>query len=106
MDRLLFGYVGNVKKEVSIRAAFKAIAEGKQVAILVPTTILGQQHFETFRERFQDHAVNIELLSRFRRQTPQKDTMNGLARGLVDIVLGTQRILSKGIDYRAFALIV
>src|SRR5690625_2789206 len=106
MDRLLCGDVGYGKTEVAIRAAFKAIAEGKQVAILVPTTILAQQHFETFRERFQDHAVNIELLSRFRTQKQQKDTMNGLARGLVDIVIGTHRILSKDIDYRDLGLLV
>src|SRR5690625_5780945 len=106
MDRLLCGDVGYGKTEVAIRAAFKAIAEGKQVAILVPTTILAQQHFETFRERFQDHAVNIELLSRIRTQKQQKDTMNGLARGLVDIVIGTDRILSKDIDYRDLGLLV
>src|SRR5699024_10348093 len=106
MDRLLCGDVGYGKTEVAIRAAFKAVAEGKQVALLVPTTILAQQHFETFRERFQDHAVNIELLSRFRTKKQQKDTKNGLSRGLVDIVIGTHRLLSKDIKYHDLGLLI
>lgn len=106
MDRLLCGDVGYGKTEVAIRAAFKAVAEGKQVALLVPTTILAQQHFETFIERFQDYPINIELLSRFRTGKQQKDTMNGLSRGLVDIVIGTHRILSKDIQYRDLGLLI
>ncbi|WP_099158894.1 transcription-repair coupling factor [Virgibacillus ndiopensis] len=106
MDRLLCGDVGYGKTEVAIRAAFKAIADGKQVAILVPTTILAQQHFETIRERFQDHAINIGLLSRFRTKKQQKDTIDGIRKGLVDIVIGTHRILSKDLQYHDLGLLV
>lgn len=106
MDRLLCGDVGYGKTEVAIRAAFKAVAEGKQVALLVPTTILAQQHYETFRERFQEHAINIQMLSRFRTNKQQKETMNSLSRGLVDIVIGTHRILSKDMQYRDLGLLI
>ncbi|MTW86520.1 transcription-repair coupling factor [Virgibacillus dakarensis] len=106
MDRLLCGDVGYGKTEVAIRAAFKAVADGKQVAILVPTTILAQQHFETIRERFQGHAVNIGLLSRFRTKKQQKETLDGLNRGLVDIVIGTHRLLSKDVHYQDLGLLV
>ncbi|WP_188456143.1 transcription-repair coupling factor [Virgibacillus oceani] len=106
MDRLLCGDVGYGKTEVAIRAAFKAIADGKQVAILVPTTILAQQHFETIRERFQDHAITIGLLSRFRTKKQQKDTIEGLRKGLVDVVIGTHRILSKDVQYHDLGLLV
>ncbi|MFC4558558.1 transcription-repair coupling factor [Virgibacillus kekensis] len=106
MDRLLCGDVGYGKTEVAIRAAFKAIADGKQVAILVPTTILAQQHFETVRERFQDHAINIGLLSRFRTKKQQKETTEGLRKGLVDIVIGTHRLLSKDVEYKDLGLLV
>ncbi|MGY0694529.1 transcription-repair coupling factor [Virgibacillus sp. FSP13] len=106
MDRLLCGDVGYGKTEVAIRAAFKAVADGKQVAILVPTTILGQQHFETIRERFQDHAVNIGLLSRFRTKKQQKETLDGLKKGLVDIVIGTHRLLSKDVQYNDLGLLI
>src|SRR5699024_10200841 len=106
MDRLLCGDVGYGKTEVAIRAAFKAVADGKQVAILVPTTILGQQHYETIRERFQDQAVNIGLLSRFRNKTQQKETLDGLKKGLVDIVIGTHRLLSKDVQYHDLGLLV
>lgn len=106
MDRLLCGDVGYGKTEVAIRAAFKAVADGKQVAILVPTTILGQQHYETIRERFQDHAVNIGLLSRFRTKKQQKETLDGLKKGLVDIVIGTHRLLSKDVVYHDLGLLV
>lgn len=106
MDRLLCGDVGYGKTEVAIRAAFKAVADGKQVAVLVPTTILAQQHYETFRERFQDHAVNIGILSRFRTRKEQKETLNGLQKGLVDIVIGTHRVLSKDVQYNDLGLLV
>lgn len=106
MDRLLCGDVGYGKTEVAIRAAFKAVADGKQVAILVPTTILGQQHYETIRERFQDQAVNIGLLSRFRTKKQQKETLDGLKKGLVDIVIGTHRLLSKDVQYHDLGLLV
>ncbi|MEW8987347.1 MAG: DEAD/DEAH box helicase, partial [Bacillus sp. (in: firmicutes)] len=106
MDRLLCGDVGYGKTEVAIRAAFKAIADGKQVALLVPTTILAQQHFETMRERFQDYPINIGLLSRFRSRKQQNETINGLKTGTVDVVVGTHRILSKDITYRDLGLLI
>ncbi|SFB31719.1 transcription-repair coupling factor [Lentibacillus halodurans] len=106
MDRLLCGDVGYGKTEVAIRAAFKAVADGKQVAILVPTTILAQQHFETIRERFQDQAVTISMLSRFRTRNQQKETIEGIRKGQVDIVIGTHRLLSKDVTYRDLGLLV
>ncbi|CQR47480.1 Transcription-repair-coupling factor [Paraliobacillus sp. PM-2] len=106
MDRLLCGDVGYGKTEVAIRAAFKAIAEGKQVAILVPTTILAQQHYETVMERFQDYPVNIGLLSRFRTRKQQKETLEGLKKGLVDLVIGTHRLLSKDVVYQELGLLI
>lgn len=106
MDRLLCGDVGYGKTEVAIRAAFKAIADGKQVALLVPTTILAQQHFETMRERFQDYPINIGLLSRFRTRKQQNETIKGLKEGTVDVVIGTHRLLSKDIIYRDIGLLI
>ncbi|CAG9610107.1 transcription-repair coupling factor [Pseudoneobacillus rhizosphaerae] len=106
MDRLLCGDVGYGKTEVAIRAAFKAIADGKQVALLVPTTILAQQHFETMRERFQDYPINIGLLSRFRTRKQQNETIKGLKDGTVDVVVGTHRLLSKDIIYRDIGLLI
>jgi transcription-repair coupling factor (superfamily II helicase) len=106
MDRLLCGDVGYGKTEVAIRAAFKAIADGKQAALLVPTTILAQQHHETLRERFQDYPINIGLLSRFRSKKQQTETIKGLKAGTVDIVVGTHRLLSKDIVYRDLGLLI
>ncbi|WP_053369050.1 transcription-repair coupling factor [Bacillus sp. FJAT-27245] len=106
MDRLLCGDVGYGKTEVAIRAAFKAIADGKQVAFLVPTTILAQQHYETIRERFQDYPVTIGLLSRFRSRKQQTETIKGLKAGTVDIVVGTHRLLSKDVVYRDIGLLI
>lgn len=106
MDRLLCGDVGYGKTEVAIRAAFKAIADGKQVAFLVPTTILAQQHYETMRERFQDYPINIGLLSRFRTRKEQTETNKGLKNGTIDIVVGTHRLLSKDIVYRDLGLLI
>lgn len=106
MDRLLCGDVGYGKTEVAIRAAFKAIADGKQVAFLVPTTILAQQHYQTITERFQDHAVEIALLSRFRTAKQQKETLAGLKRGSIDIVIGTHRLLSKDVTYFDLGLLI
>ncbi|MFT8320033.1 MAG: transcription-repair coupling factor [Bacillus sp. (in: firmicutes)] len=106
MDRLLCGDVGYGKTEVAIRAAFKAIADGKQVAFLVPTTILAQQHYETLRERFQDYPIEIGLLSRFRTRKQQTETLKGLKAGTIDIVVGTHRILSKDIQYRDIGLLI
>ncbi len=107
MDRLLCGDVGYGKtEEVAIRAAFKAIMDGKQVAFLVPTTILAQQHFETVKERFQDYPINISLLSRFRTRKQQTETSKGLKNGTVDIVIGTHRLLSKDIQFADLGLLI
>lgn len=106
MDRLLCGDVGYGKTEVAIRAIFKAVIEGKQVALLVPTTILAQQHFQTLQERFQDYPINIGLLSRFRTKKQQTETIAGLKDGSVDIVIGTHRLLSKDVIYKDLGLLV
>ena len=106
MDRLLCGDVGYGKTEVAIRAAFKAVTDGKQVAILVPTTILAQQHFQTMMERFQDYPVKIGLLSRFRTRKEQTETIKGLKNGTIDIVVGTHRLLSKEIVYHDLGLLI
>ncbi len=106
MDRLLCGDVGYGKTEVAIRAAFKAIADGKQVALLVPTTILAQQHYETVRERFQDYPINVGLLSRFRTRKEITETTKGLSNGSVDMVIGTHRLLSKDIKYKDLGLLI
>lgn len=106
MDRLLCGDVGYGKTEVAIRAAFKAIMDGKQVAILVPTTILAQQHYETIKERFQDYPIKIGLLSRFRSRKEQNEVIKGLKNGTVDLVIGTHRLLSKDIKYHDLGLLV
>jgi len=106
MDRLLCGDVGYGKTEVAIRAAFKAAIEGKQVAVLVPTTILAQQHFETFRERFSGYPFNIKVLSRFRSRKEQTETIKGLKAGTVDVVIGTHRILSQDIVFKDLGLLI
>ncbi|MGZ9587092.1 transcription-repair coupling factor [Paenibacillus marinisediminis] len=106
MDRLLCGDVGYGKTEVAIRAAFKSVMEGKQVAILVPTTILAQQHYETFRERFADYPFNISVLSRFRTRKEQNETMKRLKSGLVDVVIGTHRLLSQDIVFKDLGLLI
>ncbi|AQP54799.1 transcription-repair coupling factor [Vagococcus penaei] len=106
MDRLLVGDVGYGKTEVALRAAFKAVRDGKQVAILVPTTILAQQHYDTMQERFADFPVNIGMLSRFRTKKQQKETLDGLKQGKIDIVVGTHRVLSKDIEFLDLGLLV
>src|SRR5699024_5879658 len=106
MDRLLCGDVGYGKTEVAIRAAFKAAMDGKQVAVLVPTTILAQQHYETFRERFADFPVEIHVLSRFRTRKQQRETIKGVEDGTVDIVIGTHRLLSKDIRFKDLGLLI
>src|SRR5690606_23885046 len=106
MDRLLCGDVGYGKTEVAIRAAFKASMDGKQVAFLVPTTILAQQHYETIRERFQDFPISIGLLNRFRSRKQQTEVIKGLNNGTVDIVVGTHRLLSKDITYKDLGLLI
>lgn len=106
MDRLLCGDVGYGKTEVAIRAAFKAVMDGKQVAILVPTTILAQQHFDTLTERFADQPINIGLMSRFRTKKQQNETTRGLKAGSVDIVIGTHRVLSKDVQFHDLGLLI
>lgn len=106
MDRLLCGDVGYGKTEVAIRAAFKAISEGKQVALLVPTTILAQQHYQTITERFSEYPIEIGLLSRFRTKKEQTDIISKLKTGGVDIVIGTHRLLSKDIIYKDLGLLI
>ncbi len=106
MDRLLCGDVGYGKTEVALRAIFKAVSEGKQAAFLVPTTILAQQHYQTMQERFQDYPLEIGLLSRFRTAKQQRETIEGLKNGTVDIVVGTHRLLSKDIAFKDLGLLV
>lgn len=106
MDRLLVGDVGYGKTEVALRAAFKAIMDGKQVAFLVPTTILAQQHYETMKERFQGFPIEVGLLSRFRTKKQQNETLEGLKKGTVDIVVGTHRLLSKDVVYSDLGFLV
>lgn len=106
MDRLVCGDVGFGKTEVAIRAAFKALQDGKQVAVLVPTTILAQQHYNTFVRRFMNFPVTIGMLSRFRTQAEQRRTVEGLKNGSVDIVIGTHRLLSKDVAYKDLGLLV
>jgi transcription-repair coupling factor (superfamily II helicase) len=106
MDRLLVGDVGFGKTEVALRAAFKAIKESKQVAFLVPTTILAQQHYETMVDRFEGFPVNVGLLSRFRTKKQQNETIKEIKEGKIDIVVGTHRILSQDIEFADLGLLV
>ncbi len=106
MDRLVCGDVGYGKTEIAIRAAFKAVQDGKQVAYLVPTTILAQQHYNTFTQRMKDFPIKIGLLSRFRTAKQQKETKEGLRVGTVDILIGTHRILSKDIEFKDLGLVI
>src|SRR5581483_5860171 len=106
MDRLVCGDVGYGKTEVALRAAFLTVQSGKQVAVLVPTTILAQQHAETFTRRFVDYPVRIELLNRFRSPQEVKAVIQGLAAGTVDIVIGTHRLLQRDIIFKELGLIV
>lgn len=106
MDRLICGDVGFGKTEVAIRAAFKAITSGKQVAILVPTTVLAEQHWRTFRERFSDYPIRIDLLNRFRSASEVRETITGLADGSVDLVIGTHRLVSGDVAFKDLGLVV
>lgn len=106
MDRLLCGDVGYGKTEVALRAAFKAVMDGKQVAVLVPTTILAQQHFNTFKERFSPFPVNVEVLSRFKSPKEQKKIIQGIREGNVDIIIGTHRLIQKDIKFKDLGLLV
>jgi transcription-repair coupling factor (superfamily II helicase) len=106
MDRLLSGDVGFGKTEVAVRAAFKAIQDGKQVAMLVPTTLLVKQHLETFADRFAGFPVNVRALSRFQTDKQARDTVQGLADGTVDMVIGTHRILTQGVVFKDLGLMI
>ncbi|MGA3080456.1 MAG: transcription-repair coupling factor [Terracidiphilus sp.] len=106
MDRLLCGDVGYGKTEVAMRAAFKAVQDGKQVAVLTPTTILSFQHFETFKKRFAQFPINVEMISRFRTQKEQKEIVARVETGRVDILIGTHRLLSKDIKFQDLGLLV
>ncbi len=106
MDRLLCGDVGYGKTEVAMRAAFKGLGDGKQTAVLAPTTVLAYQHFETFKRRFAAFPVRIEMLSRFRDKKEIAEVLEGLAEGKVDIVIGTHRILSKDVEFKDLGLLV
>ncbi len=106
MDRLICGDVGYGKTEIAIRAAFKAVQDSKQVVFLVPTTILAQQHYNTFLQRMKDFPVRIDLLSRFRTPAQQKKTMEDVRKGLVDIVIGTHRVLSADLKFKDLGLLI
>ena len=106
MDRLVCGDVGFGKTEIALRAAFKAVQEGKQVAYLVPTTILAEQHFNTFKERMGGYPVRVEMLSRFRSSQQNKLTVEKLKNGTVDVVIGTHRLLSKDVGFKNIGLLI
>lgn len=106
MDRLICGDVGYGKTEIAVRAAFKAVQDGKQVAYLVPTTILGQQHYNTFVQRMKDYPISIDMLSRFRTAAEQKKTIENLRKGMVDIVIGTHRLLSSDVEFKDLGLLI
>ncbi|MEW6523961.1 MAG: transcription-repair coupling factor [Bacillota bacterium] len=106
MDRLLCGDVGYGKTEVAMRAAFKAVLGGRQVAVLVPTTILAQQHFQTFKERMQGYPINIEVLSRFRSPKEQEEVVRKVQSGAVDVVIGTHRLLSEDVRFLDLGLLI
>ena len=106
MDRLLCGDVGYGKTEVALRAAFKAMMDGKQVAILVPTTVLAQQHYETFLQRLAVYPVTVEMLSRFRTSREQTSILNSLAKGEIDIVIGTHRLISSDVQFKDLGLVI
>jgi transcription-repair coupling factor (superfamily II helicase) len=106
MDRLLCGDVGYGKTEVALRAAFKAVMDGRQVAVLVPTTVLAQQHYDTFRQRLSAFPVTVEMLSRFRTPREQNQILYALAQGAVDIIIGTHRLISADVQFKDLGLVV
>ena len=106
MDRLICGDVGYGKTEIALRAAFKAVSQGKQTALLVPTTILAQQHYNTFTQRMKDYPIRVELLSRFRSAAQQKAILADVKKGMVDIVIGTHRLLSADVVFKDLGLLV
>jgi transcription-repair coupling factor (superfamily II helicase) len=106
MDRLLCGDVGYGKTEVALRAAFKAVMDGKQVGVLVPTTVLAQQHFDTFRQRLSPYPVEVEMLSRFRTHKEQEQILKRLQAGTIDIIIGTHRLVSPDVSFKDLGLVV
>jgi transcription-repair coupling factor (superfamily II helicase) len=106
MDRLICGDVGYGKTEIALRAAFKAVMDSKQVAILVPTTVLAQQHFHTFQQRLAAFPVQVEMLSRFRTQPQQSEIIHLLEQGKIDIVIGTHRLLSRDVRFKDLGLLI
>jgi transcription-repair coupling factor (superfamily II helicase) len=106
MDRVVCGDVGFGKTEVAVRAAFKAMIDNKQVGLLVPTTVLAQQHYKTFSERFRDYPVRVEMLSRFRTKEEQTRTIDALKKGSVDLIVGTHRLLQKDIEFKDLGLLI
>lgn len=106
MDRLVSGDVGYGKTEIAVRAAFKAVQDGKQVAVLVPTTLLAQQHYETFTERFSGFPLSVKPLSRFQSSKEAKETAEGVKNGTVDVVIGTHRLLSKDFGFKDLGLVI
>ncbi len=106
MDRLICGDVGFGKTEVALRAAFKAVMDGKQVAILVPTTVLAEQHYLTFEQRLEGHPIFLEVLSRFKKRSEQKKILVALQNGLVDIVIGTHRLLQRDVNFKDLGLLI
>ena len=106
MDRLICGDVGYGKTELAMRSAFKSVMFGKQVAVLVPTTILAQQHYSTFSERMADYPVKIDVLSRFKTRKEQKETLEKTSAGLVDILIGTHRLLQKDVYFKDLGLVI
>src|SRR5206468_5492531 len=106
MDRLVCGDVGFGKTEVALRAAFIALADGKQVALLVPTTLLAEQHFQVFSDRFADFPVNIAELSRFRSPKETKVALEGLASGRVDLAIGTHKLLQSDVKFKNLAVVI
>lgn len=106
MDRLVCGDVGFGKTEIAVRAAFKAVSDGKQVALLVPTTILAEQHYNTFRDRLAQFPVKVEVISRFKTRAQQTEIVNELANGNIDVIIGTHRILSKDIKFKDLGLLI
>jgi transcription-repair coupling factor (superfamily II helicase) len=106
MDRLVCGDVGYGKTEVALRAGFRTVCDGKQVAVLVPTTVLAEQHYQTFRKRLENHPANVEVLSRFRKASEQKDIIRRVAEGQVDVVVGTHRLLQKDVAFKDLGLLI
>ena len=106
MDRLICGDAGFGKTEVALRASFRAVMDGRQVAVLVPTTILAEQHYQTFLERFRDYPVQVACLNRFRSRVQQTEIVAGIQRGTVDIVIGTHRLLQKDVAFKNLGLVI